>query len=71
MTVNERFEALLQRPSYYFQTSEERQWQIDKDFGTLDISLSISELSDEQVRQWNKKFGTRYRERKLRAAKNG
>lgn len=60
MSKDEIFEALMTRPSFYFNTSEERQWEIDDDLGILDVPcIALADLTPEQKARYNKHFGKR------------
>jgi hypothetical protein len=54
------FEALMMRPSYYFQVSEQSQWEIDAELGLLDIPcLTMSLITDEQKERFHERFGVK------------
>lgn len=56
MNEREMFEKSFERPSNYFELSEERQWEIDKNLGILDwIGLGLSKEDKERFNNHYKK----------------
>lgn len=56
MNEREMFEKSFERPSNYFELSEERQWEIDKSLGILDwIGLSLLKEDKERFKGHYKK----------------
>lgn len=54
--TNVEFEKLLARPPFYFKTSPERQWEIDKDLGILDVQIDQKNITSEMLDRWKEYF---------------
>jgi len=56
MNEREMFEKSFERPSNYFELSEQRQWEIDKELGILDwIGLDLTKEDEERFKKHYKK----------------
>ena len=56
MSVESDFEQLLKRPRNYFKLSAQRQWEIDKALGVLDVDIPEHEITDDMRRRWEEYF---------------
>jgi hypothetical protein len=54
--TNAEFEKLFARPPYYHGMSEERQWQVDKDLGILDVEIDQKNLTPEMKARYKAYF---------------
>jgi hypothetical protein len=50
------FEKLFARPRHYFHTSDERQWEIDKELGILDVEVDSNNLTQDMIRRYSEYF---------------
>lgn len=50
------FEKLFARPRCYNKTSSERQWEIDKDLGILDVEIDQANLTPEMKARYKAHF---------------
>jgi hypothetical protein len=50
------FEKLFSRPRFYFHTSAERQWEIDKELGILDVEVDSNNLTQAMISRYSEYF---------------